>query len=198
MKIKLLLIALLIISQHSISQTIEFGPMVQYHRTAFQKPDSGTIVISNNGASEGVKTTETDPNLAFGGYFGYYTENTFAYIGELFYVGTSSPNYGDNIFHSINLVPSVAAEIMNTNIFINIGAGAGFIMNKPDFEGVNDVKGESYNNIDFLVKFALNFRLKELFTLDGGILVGGSDIVDNQNRFHFYFGARVPLNLILD
>ena len=97
----------------SFSQTIEFGPSIQYHRTAFQKPDSGTIVITSSGSSgEGVKTTETDANIAFGGYFGYYTENTFVYLAELFYVATSSPNYGDNSFQSINLVPSVAAEVL--------------------------------------------------------------------------------------
>lgn len=199
MKIQIILLVILgSIAQSSISQTIEFGPTVQYHRTAFQKPDPGSINITNNGVSEGVKTTETDPNIAFGGYFGYYTKKTFAFIGELFYVGTSSPNYGDNTFHSINLVPSVAAELLNTNIFVNIGAGAGFILNKPDFEGINDVEGETYSSIDFLVKFALNYRLKELFTLDGGVLVGGSTIIDDQNRFHFYIGARVPLNLFLD
>jgi hypothetical protein len=183
----------------SFSQTIEFGPSIQYHRTAFQKPDSGTIVITSSGSSgEGVKTTETDANIAFGGYFGYYTENTFAYLAELFYVATSSPNYGDNSFQSINLVPSVAAELGNSNLFINIGVGAGFILNQPDFEGINDVAGEKFNSIDILAKLALNFRLRELFTLDGGILMGASDIVDNQNRFHFYLGVRVPLNLLIN
>jgi hypothetical protein len=99
-----LFVLLLIIPFVSFSQTIEIGPSLQYHRTAFQKPDSGTIIISTSGgSSEGVKTTETDANIAFGGYFGYYTENTFAYLAELFYVATSSPNYGDNSFQSINL-----------------------------------------------------------------------------------------------
>ena len=195
MKKVFLPISIFLICHFSYSQTIEFGPLIQYHRTAFQKPDSGTIDISGSNINEGVKTTETDPNIAFGGYFGYFTENTFAYIGELFYVSTSSPNYGDNSFQSINFIPGVAVEILDSNLFINIGIGAGFILNKPDFEGINDVEGETYKNIDALVKFALNYRIKKVFTLDGGVLYGASDIVDNQNRFHFYLGTRVPLNL---
>jgi hypothetical protein len=199
MKKYLFILLFLISTVVSFSQTIEFGPLIQYHRTAFQKPDSGTIVITTSGgSSEGVKTTETDANIAFGGYFGYYTENTFAYLVELFYVATSSPNYGNNSFQSINLVPSVAAELGNSNIFINLGVGAGFILNQPGFEGINDVVGEKFNSIDILAKLAFNFRLKELFTLDGGVLMGVSDIVDDQNRFHFYLGARVPLNLLIN
>ena len=64
-----------------LSQTIEFGPTLQYHRTAFQRPD-GSINVNIDGVTEGTTTTETNPNVAFGGYAAYYTENTFAYAAE--------------------------------------------------------------------------------------------------------------------
>ena len=97
-----LLLLCLFTSLSALSQTFEFGPSLQYHRTAFQFDNEDEIIISDYGISEGTKTTETDSNIAFGGYAAYYTENTFAYIAELFYVTTSSPNYGDNKFNSIN------------------------------------------------------------------------------------------------
>ena len=179
------------------AQTIEFGPTLQYHRTAFQHPDSSTIVVSQNGVSNGVKTTETDSNIAVGGYVAYYTENTFAYIAELFYVQTSTPNYETDAYQSINLIPSIAAELGNSNIYVNIGAGAGFLLNEPDFSDVPDVNGDEYKSIDILAKGAFNFRIREIATLDGGILMGLTNVVDEENRFHFYLGARVPLNLLL-
>jgi|TARA_R100000306_G_scaffold8545_1_gene11832 hypothetical protein len=195
-KITLLLLCL-IVSSPLLSQTFEFGPSVQYHRTAFQFDDEDEIIISDYGISEGTKVTEADSNIAFGGYAAYYTENTFAYIAELFYVTTSSPNYGNNKFNSINLIPSVAAEMFNSNLFINAGLGAGFLLNKPDFEDIKDVEGKDYSSVDILLKLALNYRIKNVLTIDGGALFGAIDIVDEQHRFHYYLGARVPLNVLI-
>jgi hypothetical protein len=195
-----ILLLLVIVSTSSLSQTFEIGPSLQYHRTAFQRPD-GSIVINTGptpGVSEGKVTTETDSNIAFGGYAAYYTENTFAYIGELFYVSTSSPNYGDNSFQSINLIPSVAVEIFNSNLFVNVGVGAGFILNEPDFEGIDEIPGNEYKSTDLLLKLALNFRLKKLLTIDGGLMQGLTKVVDESNRVHFYLGVRIPLNLFLN
>jgi|GEM_PF-6570453 len=188
----------LLITDNVLAQTLEFGPLVGYHRTAFQKPDSSTIVFSGNSAGKGSTTTETDANIAFGGYVAYYAEKTYAFIGEVYYVTTSTPNYATDGFQSINLIPSIAAELGNSNLYVNIGAGAGFLLNEPDFSNVQDVAGIDYKSVDFLVKGALNFRIKEILTLDGGVLMGFTDVVDDINRFHFYLGARVPLNLLLN
>ena len=199
MKIIITLLLAILIYIPSFSQTIELGPTLQYHRTAFQRPD-GSIVIntgSSPGVSEGKVTTETDSNFAFGGYAAYYTENTFAYIGEVFYVNTSSPNYGDNSFQSINLIPSAAIELFNSNLFVNLGVGAGFILNKPEFVGIDEIPGNEYKSVDLLLKLALNFRIKQLLTIDGGLMQGLTKIVDESNRVHFYLGVRVPLNLVL-
>ena len=94
------LLAFGFISFVGISQTLEFGPLIQYHRTAFRFEDKSKIVVGDNNINYGTKTTESDAHIAFGGYAAYYTENTFSYAVDLFYVSISSPNYGDNTFHS--------------------------------------------------------------------------------------------------
>lgn len=190
-------LALFFISFTSISQTLEFGPLLQYHRTAFIFEDKSKIIIGDNDIDYGTKTTESDGNFAFGGYASYYTENTFSYAVDIFYVATSSPNYGDNTFQSINLIPTVGAEIGNSNLHFNLGIGAGFILNKPAFENVKDVRPINYKAIDGLVKLALQYRIKNVLSIDGGVLYGVGNIVDEQRRFHFYIGTRAPINLLL-
>lgn len=195
---RLLFLGVLLNSFLAISQTIEFGPLVQYHRTAFIFEDRTKIIVGDDNINYGNKTTESDSHIGFGGYAAYYTENTFSYAVDLFYVATSSPNYGDNTFHSINLIPTVGAEIGNSNLHFNLGIGAGFMLNKPSFDNVKDVQPRNYSAIDGLVKLALQYRIKELLSIDGGVLYGVNNVVDEQRRFHFYIGARVPLNLFLD
>ncbi|MBT0608192.1 hypothetical protein [Aequorivita echinoideorum] len=198
MKRILLTTALLLISILGFAQTFEFGPLLQYHRTAFTFEDDSKIVVSNNSIDNGSTTTETSPHVAFGGYAAYYTENTFSYAADLFYVSTSSPNYGDNVFHSINLIPTVGAELGNSNIHFNLGIGAGFILNEPSFENLKDVEPINYKSIDGIIKLALQYRIKKVLSIDGGVLYGINTIVDEQRRFHFYLGARVPVNLFFE
>ena len=195
---RLLILAIFLNSFFAISQTIEFGPLVQYHRTAFIFEDKSKIIVGDNNIDYGNKTTESDSHIGFGGYVAYYTENTFSYAADLFYVATSSPNYGDNTFNSINIIPTVGAEIGNSNLHFNLGIGVGFLLNKPSFEGVKDVQSTNYKAIDGLVKLALQYRIKEVLSIDGGVLYGVNSIVDEQRRFHFYIGTRVPLNLFID
>jgi hypothetical protein len=195
---RLLLLGIFLNSFLAISQTFEFGPLVQYHRSAFIFEDRSKIIVGDNDIDYGNKTTESDSHFAFGGYAAYYTENTFSYAADLFYVATSSPNYGDNTFHSINLIPTVGAEIGNSHLHFNLGIGVGFMLNKPSFDNVKDVQPKNYSAIDGLVKLAIQYRIKEILSIDGGVLYGVSKVVDEQRRFHFYIGTRVPLNLILN
>ena len=88
--------------------------------------------------------------------------------------------------------------MFNSNLFINAGLGAGFLLNKPGFEDIKDVKGENYSSVDILLKLALNYRIEEVLTIDGGALFGAIDVVDEQRRFHYYLGVRVPLSLIIN
>ena len=189
------LLAFGFISFVGISQTLEFGPLIQYHRTAFRFEDKSKIVVGDNNINYGTKTTESDAHIAFGGYAAYYTENTFSYAVDLFYVSISSPNYGDNTFQSINLLPTVGAELWNTHLHANVGIGAGFFINKPSFENVQDVEPDNFKSIDGLLKLALQYRIKNVLSIDGGVLYGLSYIVDEQKRFHFYIGTRIPVNL---
>lgn len=193
---QVLTVIFLFISFLAVSQTFEIGPLLQYHRTAFQFEDKSKVVVSENNIDYANKVTESDQHLAFGGYAAYYTENTFSYTLDLFYVATSSPNYRDNIFQSINLIPNVGVEFLNTNLHISFGLGAGFILNKPAFENVKDVDPKNYKAIDGLAQLALHYRIKNILTIDGGSFLGLNNIVDEQRRIHFYLGARAPLNLI--
>ncbi len=195
---RLILFGILLNSFLAISQTFEFGPLIQYHRTAFTFEDRDKIVLGDDNIDYGTTTTESDSHIGFGGYVAYYTENTFSYAADLFYVATSSPNYGDNTFQSINLIPTVGVEIGNSKLHFNLGIGLGFMLNKPSFEGVKDVEPINYKAIDGLVKLALQYRIKEILSIDGGVLYGVNNIVDEQRRFHFYLGTRVPLNLYFD
>ena len=194
----LLTLLLLIFSSSLVAQTLEVGPSVGYHRTAFQRPDSGTIVITGTGAGEGVVTTETDANIAFGGYVAYYSVSFLGFMGEAFYVTTSTPNYNTDGINSINVIASVTGELFNSGLYVNIGAGPGFLLNEPDFSNVDEIQGNNYKNIDFLIKGAFQYRFEEVLTLEGGIISGVTDVVDESNRFHFFFGVKVPLNLILN
>ena len=72
------------------------------------------------------------------------------------------------------------------------------MLNKPSFDNVKDVQPKNYSAIDGLVKLAIQYRIKEILSIDGGVLYGVSKVVDEQRRFHFYIGTRVPLNLILN
>ncbi len=190
-----LVVTFFFISFIGTSQTFEFGPLLQYHRTAFVFEDKSKVIVGDNDIDYGNKTTESDAHIAFGGYAAYYTENTFSYAVDLYYVETSSPNYGDNVFQSINLIPTVGAELWNSHLHFNLGIGAGFFLNKPAFENVKDVEPKNYTAIDGLVKLALQYRIKNVLSIDGGVLYGVSSIVDDKRRFHFYIGTRVPVNL---
>jgi hypothetical protein len=195
---KIIILVLIFIPFLGISQTLEIGPVIQYHRTAFIFEDKSKIIVGDNNIDYGNKTTESDSHIAFGGYATYYTENIFSYGADLFYVATSSPNYGDNTFNSINLIPTVGAEIGNSKLHVNLGIGVGFFLNKPSFEGVKDVEAKNYKVLDGLVKLALQYRIKNILSIDGGVLYGVNSIVDEQRRFHYYLGARVPLNLLIN
>ena len=197
---KILLSALLtVFSLNCYAQTIEVGPTLGYHLTAFQRPDTGTIVITSTGGGNGKVTTETDGNIAFGGYFAYYSESLLGFMAEAFYVTTSTPNYNADGIQSINVIASVTGELFKSNFYVNIGGGAGFLLNEPDFSNEEEVIGNDYKNIDFLIKGAFQYRFEEILTLEGGIMAGFTNIVDDKiNRFHFFVGAKVPLNLIIN
>lgn len=197
---KILLSTLLaIFSITCYGQTIEFGPSLGYHLTAFQRPDTGTIVINSTGGGNGKVTTETDGNLAFGGYFAYYSESLLGFMAEAFYVTTSTPNYNADGIQSINVIASATGELFNSGFYVNIGGGAGFLLNEPDFSNEGEVVGNNYKNIDFLVKGAFQYRFEEVLTLEGGIMAGLTNVVDEEiNRFHFFVGVKVPLNLIIN
>ena len=195
----ILSVLLAIFSLTCYAQTIEFGPTLGYHLTAFQRPDTGTIVISSTGGGNGTITTETDGNIAFGGYFAYYSESLLGFMAEAFYVTTSTPNYNADGIQSINVIASVTGELFKSGFYVNIGGGAGFLLNEPDFSNEEEVLGNDYKNIDFLIKGAFQYRFEEVLTLEGGIMAGFTNIVDDKiNRFHFFVGAKVPLNLILN
>ncbi len=198
MKTILLFIITLLLAGTTFSQTIELGPSLGYHLTAFQRPDAGTIVISSSGGGNGTVTTETDGNIAFGGYFAYYSESFLGFMAEAFYVTTSTPNYNADGIQSINVIASATGELFNSGFYVNIGGGAGFLLNEPDFSNEGEVLGTNYKSIDLLIKGAFQYRFEEVLTLEGGIVSGVTDIVDDEiNRFHFFFGVKVPLNLIL-
>lgn len=199
MKGFLLTISFILISIFGFSQTIEFGPLAQYHRTVFKSKGETTKEYSQTMGqvvnSTEINITESAENYAYGLYAAYYTEKSLSYSIDLFYVTTSSPNYGNVKFKSINLIPNVGIELGNSNIHFSVGFGAGFILNKPSFENVKDVESRKYKAIDGLAQMAFHYRIKKVLTFDGGALYGVNNIVDKHSRIHFYIGARVPVNL---
>ncbi|MDX1463867.1 MAG: hypothetical protein R3359_12480 [Marinirhabdus sp.] len=198
-KLLLALLSILALCETAAAQTLEVGPSLGYHWTAFQRPDSGTIIINSNGAGNGKITTETDGNLAIGGYVAYYTESLLGFMGEAFYVTTSTPNYDADGIQSINVIASLTGELFNSGLYVNIGPGAGFLLNEPDFSNEDEVLGTDYKTIDFLIKGAFQYRFEEVLTLEGGVMSGFTKILDDEiNRFHIFFGVKVPLNLILN
>ncbi len=199
MKEPLLTVLFVLFSMFGFSQTIEFGPLAQYHRTLFKSKGETTTEYSQTMGqvvnSTEINFTESAENYAFGIYAAYYTEKSLSYGIDVFYVSTSSPNYGDIKFNSINLIPNARIELGNSNIHFSIGFGAGFILNKPSFDTVKDVESKKYKSIDGLAQMAFHYRIKKVLTLDLGALYGVNNIVDKHSRIHFYFGARVPVNL---
>lgn len=189
----------LLITSYGISQEFEIGPMINYEPSSFNIPDSSFIVIGGpGGASEGSRTTGFEKHITFGGYAAYFFEDNVGVAAELFYQETSATEFGDNVFKSINFIPYGAFEFWNTNIFLNLGAGIGLMIDTPEFgEGYN-VDKKDIKKFDIPVKAGFDYKIDNILTIGFGVHSSVTRVVkDEILRTHYYLGIKVPLNRIL-
>lgn len=184
-------------------QSLEIGPMFNLERTTFTIPTEGFSIIlgGNGGISENTRNTGRDSNIAVGGYISYYFDggysDRFAVSAELFYNKTSSPEFGDNSFSTISLIPYFNISFFDDfPLFFGFGGGIAFAINTPTFE--DDFTNERVKNVDIPLKLFTAYRLENIITIELGVHGSVTKIIEDiASRNSYYFGVKVPLNKLL-
>ncbi|MBP0905860.1 hypothetical protein ACFSKN_15075 [Mariniflexile gromovii] len=194
---KITLLLMFLICGLSFAQEFEIGPMFNYERTSFNIPDDSFIIVGEYGG-EGSRTTGYESNFSFGVFGQFFLEERIAIAGELFYTKTTSTEFKDIEFTSINFIPYASLSLIrNGELYLNLGAGIAYMTKTPDFE--NEELNEKTKKFDFPIKLGLNYRFPKLLIIDVGIHSPFSRIVEDELlRTAYYLGIKIPLNQILN
>ena len=185
---------------NSYSQEFEIGPMFNLEHTSFNIPDDSFIVIGGPGAgSEGSRTTGFENNFSGGIYGSYFFSEQLALSAELFYTKTSSTEFGEKSFSSINFIPYLSYGFFeDIPLFINLGGGVAYMIKTPDFGDKYSIQEEEIKKVDIPLKFSISYNVKDLFLIDLGIHSSVTRVVEDKIlRTAYFIGVKVPLNKLI-
>jgi len=195
--IKKIIITCLLLCFLTISkaQENEFGLMFNIANTTLSVPNGGITISSGGGISENTDNTGYKTNLAIGLYGSFNVQHRTNIGVDLFYDKTSSKDLKDTEFTAINLIPYFDYDIFGINLFVNIGAGVGYILNEPDFDNQN-LKTEKF---DFIAKIALSYKFESIGRIEIGTYSAVTSVVkDYLSRHKYYIGIKFPIDKYLE
>jgi hypothetical protein len=177
------------------SQENEFGFMLNIANTTLAVPDGGITFNSGGGIIQDTENTGYKTNFAIGLYGSFNVQYRMNIGTELFYDKTSSRDLSNIEFSAINLIPYFDYDIFGANLFVNIGAGIGYIFNQPNFQNQN----RKIEKFDFIAKIALAYKFKNLGRIEIGTYPGVTNVVKNYlTRNKYYIGIKFPINKYLE
>lgn len=172
------------------AQENNFGILFNVESTTLTV-DTGETVINYDGTS-GQRTENLGRKVNFSaGVYGTINlqDNTNIAI-ELFYNRTSAKDVPNATFDALNLVPYIDIDYFDINLYFNVGAGMGYMINKPDF---ND-ESITTEDFDFFGKFALAYKFDDLGRIEAGFNLPFTEVInDNISRSKYYIGVKFPI-----
>jgi hypothetical protein len=185
---------LLFFALHTISvgQELVYGPMISFDRTTFVIPDTSVIIIGGpGGGGPGSQDLGRESNFSAGGFLYWYPVKRAFYGGELFYSRHTASTAEGVVVSSINVIPQFGWDLLNINLFVNGGIGAGYLFSIDGFDENFDT-----SSVDIALKFGLTYRLKNIITIEAGIRGSVTDFEKSQeiNRESLYAGVKIPLS----
>lgn len=193
-------IFILFFSTAIFSQDWEFGPLLNYESTTFTFPDDNTIIVGGNGG-RGIDNLGRESNFSFGVYATRNPIGNGFYGAELFYGRHTAAETEGVTVDALNFIPHFAFDVFDIGLYIGAGIGVGYIINTEGIDESPDGfgNGPEIQRIDFPIRIALSYPLKDIITVEAGIR-GSLTSFEKQaelKRNSFFVGIKVPLSHIL-